>query len=181
MTTRTEEAQNTHLVAGDEVGATGLLIPRDGYGLPARYRPLDPSPHRAWAITVVAGPALDLSPLVIRAGTTYRIPEGETEYHSEVELDGELDLDGELRLVSDTTPDADLDVEAAVSTSDDTEFTEWAAGGTTATAEATGDPPARTATIYSDEATVGALNARLTPQTEATSGVWKVTIEARDT
>jgi hypothetical protein len=98
-----------------------------------------------------------------------------------VELNGELSLDGELNLISDTTPDADLDVEAAVSTRDDEEFTEWADAGTSSTAEATGDPPDRTATIYSDEAAVATLNARLIPQTEATSGVWKVVFEARST
>ena len=181
MTTRSDEAQNTHLVPADEVDASGVLIPRDGYGSATRFRALDATPHRAWSITVTAGPDLDLTPLVIPEGTTYRIHEGDREFHSEVELNGELSLDGELRLVSDTTPDADLDVEAAVSTRDDADFTAWIAAGTTATALATGDPPDRTAAVLSKEATVGALNARLTPQTEATSGVWRVTIEARDT
>jgi len=86
-----------------------------------------------------------------------------------------------VKLVAGDSTDADVDLEAAVTTADDTTFAEYIKEGTSDTAlnGAGNSVPDTVAAIFSDEATVAGINAELTPQTDPTAGEYKVVIESR--
>ena len=84
-----------------------------------------------------------------------------------------------VKLVASEDSDADVDVEAAVTTADDTLFKEFAQKGTPDTALSGETAPESVGLVLSDEAAVTGINAVLTPQTEPSAGTYKVVIETR--
>ena len=84
-----------------------------------------------------------------------------------------------VKLVASEDSDADVDVEAAVTTADDTLFTEYGKGGTSDTALSGETAPESVGLVFSDEAAVTGINAVLNAQTEPTAGSYKVVIETR--
>jgi hypothetical protein len=86
-----------------------------------------------------------------------------------------------VKLVAGANTDADVDLEAAVTTGDDGDFTEYSMEGTSDTATGGAAAPDGVAVVFSDEATVAGINAALTPATTPTAGEYKVVIESRET
>ena len=84
-----------------------------------------------------------------------------------------------VKLVASEDSDADVDVEAAVTTADDTLFEEYGKGGTSDTALSGETAPESVGLVFSDEAAVTGINAVLTPQSAPTAGTYKVVIETR--
>lgn len=86
-----------------------------------------------------------------------------------------------VKLVAGANTDADVDLEAAVTTGDDADFSEYSKAGTSDTATGGAAAPDGVAVVFSDEATVAGINAALTPATTPTAGEYKVVIESRET
>lgn len=86
-----------------------------------------------------------------------------------------------VKLVASGDSDANVDLEAAVTTGDDGAFEEYAKAGTSDTATGGTTAPDSVAIVMSDEATVAGINAALTPATTPTAGTYKVVIESRET
>jgi len=84
-----------------------------------------------------------------------------------------------VKLVASEDSDADVDVEAAVTTADDTTFDEYGKGGTSDTALSGTTAPESVGLVLSDEAAVTGINAVLNAQTAPTAGTYKVVIETR--
>lgn len=85
-----------------------------------------------------------------------------------------------VKLVAGASTDADVDLEAAVTTGDDDDFTEYSKEGASDTATGGATAPDSVAAVFSDEAAVAGLNAALTPATTPTAGEYKVVIESRE-
>ncbi|UBF23453.1 hypothetical protein HRTV-28_gp15 [Halorubrum tailed virus 28] len=86
-----------------------------------------------------------------------------------------------VKLVAGGSTDADVTLEAAVTTGDDEDFSEYAKEGTSDTATGGTVAPDSVAVVFSDEASVAGINAVLTPATTPTAGTYKVVIESRET
>ena len=84
-----------------------------------------------------------------------------------------------VKLVASEDSDADVEVEAAITTGDDTEFEAYIKEGTADTATGGETAPDSVAAVFSDEATMAGINAALTPATEPTAGEYTVVIESR--
>lgn len=84
-----------------------------------------------------------------------------------------------VKLAASEDSDADVELEAAITTGDDTEFEAYIKEGTADTAVGGETAPDSVAAVFSDETTMAGINAALTPATEPSAGEYTVVIESR--